>query len=246
MRILVVDDDPQVLKALTLGFQLQWQDSLIIPAADGETGLRAFFEHAPDVVVLDVALPGKNGFDVLEAIRRVSDVPVIMLTAHGEDLDQVRGLELGADDYVAKPFSHLALVARIRAVLRRAELPQPIQASPDVEIGDLAINFQHQRVTLGGEPIRLTPLEYKLLYQLVRNAGRILPHQALLDYVWGSDYGATTEHLKVFISRLRAKLDPDGSRRLIETERGIGYRFARQPVPPGGQPAGTARVTDGS
>jgi DNA-binding response OmpR family regulator len=246
MRILVVDDDPQVLKALTLGFQLQWQDSLIIPATDGESGLRAFFEHAPDVVVLDVALPGKNGFAVLEEIRRVSDVPVIMLTAHGEDLDQVRGLELGADDYVAKPFSHLALVARIRAVLRRAELPQPVQASPDVEIGDLAINFQHQRVTRGGEPIRLTPLEYKLLYHLVRNAGRTLPHQALLDYVWGPDYGATTEHLKVFISRLRAKLDPDGSRRLIETERGIGYRFARQPVPSGGQPAGTARVTDGS
>jgi DNA-binding response OmpR family regulator len=231
MRILVVDDDPQVLKALTLGFQLQWRDSEVIAAADGEAGLRAFYEHAPDVVVLDVAMPGKNGFAVLEEIRRVSDAPVLMLTAHGEDLDQVRGLELGADDYVAKPFSHLALVARIRAVLRRAELPLPTQARPDAEVGDLAIHFQQQRVTVAGEPVRLTPVEYKLLYHLARNAGRVMPHQALLDYVWGPDYGATADHLKVFISRLRAKLDPDGRRRLIETERGLGYRFARLPEP---------------
>jgi two-component system KDP operon response regulator KdpE len=158
-----------------------------------------------------------------------------MLTAHGEDLDQVRGLELGADDYVAKPFSHLALVARIRAVLRRAELPLPTQALPDVEVGDLAINFGRQRVTVGGTPVKLTPVEYKLLYHLVRNAGRVLPHQALLDHVWGPDYGATTEHLKVFISRLRTKLDPDGRRRLIVTERGIGYGFARLPAAEAGR-----------
>jgi DNA-binding response OmpR family regulator len=233
MIIRVVDDAPQVLKALTLGFQLQWRDSTIVAAADGEEGLTRFYEHAPDVVVLDVALPGRNGFEVLQEIRRISDVPVIMLTAHGEDLDQVRGLELGADDYVAKPFSHLALVARIRAVLRRAELPLPTQALPDVVAGDLAINFLHQRVTVDGEEVRLTPVEYKVLYHLVRHAGRVLPHQALVDHVWGPDYGATTDHLKVFISRLRAKLERPGSPRLIETERGLGYRFARRlgPVP---------------
>jgi two-component system KDP operon response regulator KdpE len=241
MRILVVDDDPQVLKALTLGFQLQWRDSSVIAAVDGEAGLRAFYDHAPDVVVLDVAMPGKNGFAVLEEIRRISDVPVIMLTAHGDDLDQVRGLELGADDYVAKPFSHLALVARIRAVLRRAELPAPAQAAPDAQVGDLAISFQQQRVTVGGEPVKLTPVEYKVLYHLVRNAGRVLPHQTLLDYVWGPEYGATTEHLKVFISRLRSKLDPEGARRLIETERGIGYRFAHQPSASNDRAAPAAR-----
>jgi two-component system KDP operon response regulator KdpE len=227
MKILVVDDDPHILDALTVGFQLQWQDSTIIPARDGEEGLRSFYEHNPDVVVLDVAMPGKNGFEVLQEIRRVSDVPVIMLTARGEETDQVRGLELGADDYVVKPFSHLALLARIKAVLRRAEMPPPVDAMPSFVAGDLTVNFQSHQVTLGGEPVKLTPVEYKLLYHLVRNAGRLMPHQALLDRVWGDEFGATTDHLKVFISRLRAKIESPGGPHYIETERGLGYRFVR-------------------
>jgi DNA-binding response OmpR family regulator len=228
MKILVIDDDPQILDAVTIGLQLQWQDCTVLTATDGERGLDCFYQHDPDVVLLDVAMPRKNGFEVLQEIRRVSDVPVIMLTARGEETDQVRGLELGADDYVVKPFSHLALLARIKAVLRRAELPQPVRAQPDFVAGDLAINFQDHRVTLRGQPVKLTPIEYKLLYHLVRNAGRLMPHQALLDRVWGSDYGATTDHLKVYISRLRAKLEPDpNGPRYIETERGLGYRFVR-------------------
>jgi DNA-binding response OmpR family regulator len=227
MKILVVDDDQQILEAVTVGIQLQWQDSTVIGAGDGEAGLEAFYEHQPDVVVLDVAMPRKNGFEVLQEIRRVSDVPVIMLTARGEEIDQVRGLELGADDYVVKPFSHLALLARIKAVLRRAEMPPPARALPDFAAGDLAINFQTHQATLHGEPVKLTPVEYKLLYHLVRNAGRLMPHQALLDRVWGDDYGATTDYLKVFISRLRAKIEPSGGPHFIETERGLGYRFVR-------------------
>ncbi len=227
MKILVVDDDQQILEALTVGFQLQWQEAMVIPASDGEEGLRAFYEHEPDVVVLDVTMPGRSGFEVLQEIRRISDVPVLMLTARGEELDQVRGLELGADDYVVKPVRHLALLARIKAVLRRAELPPPLQALPDFEAGELAINFQNHQVSLRGEPVKLTPVEYKLLYHLVRNAGRVMTHQALLDHVWGEDYGATTDHLKVFISRLRAKIEPKGEVRYIETERGLGYRFVR-------------------
>jgi DNA-binding response OmpR family regulator len=227
MKILVVDDDPHILEAVTIGIQLQWQDSTVVGAADGEAGLEAFFMHEPDVVVLDVAMPRKNGFEVLQEIRRVSDVPIIMLTARGEEIDQVRGLELGADDYVVKPFSHLALLARIKAVLRRAELPPPARALPDFTAGDLSINFQTHAVTLGGEPVKLTPVEFKLLYHLVRNVGRLMPHQALLDRVWGNDYGATTDYLKVFISRLRAKIEPPGGPHFIETERGLGYRFAR-------------------
>ncbi|MBI3965560.1 MAG: response regulator transcription factor [Chloroflexi bacterium] len=226
MKILVVDDDQHIRDALVVGFQLQWQDSTVVAAADGDSGLRAFYEEDPNVVVLDVAMPGKNGFEVLREIRRISDVPVIMLTARGEEIDQVRGLELGADDYVVKPFSHLALMARIKAVLRRAELPPPVQALPDFATGDLAINFQSHQVTLRGEPVRLTPVEYKLLYHLVRNVGRLMPHQALLDRVWGDDYGATTDYLKVFISRLRAKIEHNGAK-YIETERGLGYRFIR-------------------
>jgi two-component system KDP operon response regulator KdpE len=136
----------------------------------------------------------------------------------------VRGLELGADDYVTKPFGHLALLARIKAVLRRAQMPPPVQALPDFVAADLTINFQSHEVTLAGQPVKLTPVEYKLLFHLVRNAGRLMPHQALLDRVWGDDYGATTDYQKVFISRLRAKIERDG-RHFIETERGLGYRF---------------------
>jgi two-component system KDP operon response regulator KdpE len=227
MKILVVDDDPRLREALEVGLQLQWQDAEVLVAADGEAGLELFFQDEPDVVLLDVSMPRMNGFDVLREVRRVSDVPVIMLTARGEDVDQVRGLELGADDYVPKPFSHLALMARIKAVIRRAEMPPPVESLPDFTAGELAIHFQNQEVTLAGEPVKLTPIEYKLLYHLVRNAGHLMPHQALLDRVWGADYDAGPEYLKVFISRLRAKLRRPGGLDFIETERGRGYRFVR-------------------
>jgi two-component system KDP operon response regulator KdpE len=227
MKVLVIDDDPRLREALEVGIQLQWQDAQILTAADGEAGLDQFFNEEPDVVLVDVTMPRMNGFEVLQAIRRVSDVPIIMLTARDEDVDQVRGLELGADDYIGKPFSHLALMARIKAVLRRAELPPPINALPDFEAGELAIHFQSQEVTVGGRRVILTPVEYKVLYHLVRNAGHLLPHQALLDRVWGGDYEASPEYLKVFISRLRAKLRQAGGPEYIETERGRGYRFVR-------------------
>ncbi len=227
MKILVADDDPQILDSLMVGFQLQWQEATVIPASDGDAALEAFFEQEPDVVVLDVSMPGKSGFELLKEIRQLSDVPIIMLTARGQEVDQVRGLELGADDYVVKPFSHLALLARIKAVLRRAHLPPPVTSAPDFVAGDLAINYQSRQVTVGGEPVRLTPVEYKLLYHLARNAGRLMPHQTLLDRVWGEDYGATTDQLKVFVSRLRAKIEPKNGPRLIQTERGLGYRLVR-------------------
>jgi two-component system KDP operon response regulator KdpE len=227
MKLLVIDNDPRLRDALEVGVQLQWQDAQVITASDGETGLDMFFEQTPDVVLLDVSMPRMNGFEVLKQVRRVSDTPVIMLTARGDEVDQVRGLELGADDYVAKPFSHLALMARIKAVLRRAQMPPPIQALPDFTAGDLAIHFQNREVAVGGRQVKLTPVEYKLLYHLVRNAGHLMPHQALLDRVWGSDYGAGPEYLKVFISRVRGKLRDAGGPEFIQTERGRGYRFIR-------------------
>lgn len=227
MKVLVIDDDAHLRDALEIGIQLQWEDAHVLTAADGEVGLDRFFNEEPDIVLLDVNMPLKNGFEVLKAIRQVSDVPVIMLTARGEDIDQVRGLELGADDYIGKPFSHLALMARIKAALRRAELPPPVQALPDFQAGELAIHFQNQEVTVGGQQVKLTPVEYKLLYHLVRNAGHLLPHQALLDRVWGGDYDASPEYLKVFVSRLRAKLRNGHGFEYIETERGRGYRFMR-------------------
>jgi DNA-binding response OmpR family regulator len=227
MKILVVDDDPQMREALTISLELHWDDAAILAAKDGDEGLRLFAEHDPDVVLLDVSMPGKDGFLVLAEIRQRSDVPVLMLTARGDEMAQVRGLELGADDYVVKPFSHLALLARIKAVLRRAELPPPSRALPDFTAGDLAMHFQNQEVTVKGERVNLTPIEYKLLYHLVRNAGRVLPQQTLLNRVWGEDYDATSDYLKVYISRLRAKLERAGELHHIETVRGLGYRFIR-------------------
>jgi two-component system KDP operon response regulator KdpE len=227
MKVLVVDDDVRVREALEIGIALQWEDAAVISAGDGEAGLDRFFADEPDLVLLDVNMPRMTGFEVLKAIRQVSDVPVIMLTARGEDVDQVRGLELGADDYVAKPFSHLALMARMRAALRRAELPPPVQALPDFKAGDLAMHFQSHEVTVAGEQVKLTPVEYKLLYHLVRNTGHLLPQQALLDRVWGGGYDASPEYLKVFVSRLRTKLRRPNGPEYIETERGRGYRFVR-------------------
>ena len=198
MKVLVVDDDSRLREALEVGLQLQWEDAEVLSAADGEAGLEVFFRDEPDVVLLDLAMPRMNGFEVLKEMRRVSDVPVIMLTARVDDVDQVRGLELGADDYVPKPFSHLPLMARM-----------------------------NEEVTIAGQAVKLTPVEYKLLYHLVRNAGHLMPHQALLDRVWGSEYDAGPEYLKVFISRLRAKLRKPHGLEYIETERGRGYRFVR-------------------
>jgi two-component system KDP operon response regulator KdpE len=227
MKILVADDDARVLEAVVISLRLQWDDAVLVKAHDGEAGLRLFLEEDPDVVLLDVNMPKRSGFEVLTEIRKVSDVPVLLLSARGEDSDQVHGLELGADDYLVKPFSHGVLVARIRAVLRRADMPPPVNFLPDFAAGDLAIRFQDQLVTVGGEVVKLTPVEYKLLYHLVRNVGHLLPHQALLDRVWGSGYTATPEYLKVFVSRLRAKLGGPNGPRYIETERGRGYRFTR-------------------
>jgi DNA-binding response OmpR family regulator len=234
MKILVVDDEANLLEVLTVSFQFQWQGVTVLGARDGEEGLWLFREHDPDVVVLDVAMPGRDGFDVLREIRRVSDVPVIMLTARGEETDHVRGLELGADDYLVKPFSTLALMAHIKAVMRRAELLAPSKAVPDFVAGDLVINFETREVRVRGETVRLTPVEYKVLYHLVRNAGRLMPHRALLDRVWGGEHGIGDHHLRVFISRLRAKLECEGGPSYIETERGLGYRFVRPDEAPVG------------
>ena len=228
MKILIVDDEQRLLDALSIGFQFQWQDAVVFTAHDGGEGLHSFYDHVPDVVLLDVGMPGMNGFEVLQEIRRVSDVPVIMLTAAGDEMDQVRGLELGADDYLVKPFSRIALMAHVKAVLRRAELPPPAEALPDFETGDLTIHFQDHQVRLRGERVVLTPLEYKLLYHLVRNAGRLMPYQALLDRVWGPDTDATEHHVRVCVSKLRAKIEPHGAPPSIVTERGLGYRFVRR------------------
>ena len=230
MKILLVDDDPEILDAVAVGFRFHWRDSTVLTSQTGAEGLRLFYEQSPDIVVLDVGIPGRSGFEVLEEIRRVSDVPVLMLTARQTESSQVRGLDLGADDYIIKPFSIMALLARIRAVLRRVEHVPPTLRAPDATIGDLAIDFENQQVWLRGQVVRLTPAEYRLLYQLVRNARRVVPNRVLRERVWGPDWQATSNDLKALVSRLRAKLGDDPSQpRYIETHRGVGYRLIARP-----------------
>jgi len=230
MKFLIVDDDKAIVEAVTIGLQFQWQDAEVHSAPDGEVGVDRFFDLSPDVTLLDINMPHMSGFEVLQKIRQVSDAPVIMLTARGDEMSKVKGLEMGADDYLVKPFSHLELFARIKAVLRRAELPAPISAAPSFVAGDVTVNFDSREVTVKGEPVKMTPTEYKLLYQLVRNAGRVLPFDALLSKVWGDEYRGDTDYLKTYISRLRKKLGDDHDNpRYIVTERSVGYRFMRLP-----------------
>lgn len=234
MKFLIVDDDKAIVEAVTIGLQFQWQDADVHSAPDGERGLLMFLEIAPDVTLLDVNMPVMSGFELLQRIREVSDAPVLMLTARGDEMSKVRGLELGADDYLVKPFSHLELFARIKAILRRSELPAPVSAAPSFVSGDITMNFDSRELTVKGQPVKLTPTEYKLLYQLVRNAGRVLPFDMLLSKVWGDEYRGDMDYLKTYISRLRKKLGDDSENpHYILTERSVGYRFARITSPPG-------------
>jgi two-component system KDP operon response regulator KdpE len=226
VKILVVDDEPDVVESVRLGFMLQWREVDVIGAADGEHALTSIENDAPDIVLLDVGLPGMDGFDVLREARTFSDVPVVMLTARDDALDKVKGLELGADDYVTKPFNHLELMARVKAVLRRHDMPAPTSRAPSFRSGDLEVDFARQEARLHGERLDLTPTEYKLLYHLVRNAGHVLQHGTLLAKVWGREYVDEVDYIRVYIRRLRDKLgdDPENPR-YIRTERGLGYRF---------------------
>lgn len=234
MKILTIDDDASVRDALTVSLRLQLQDVEILEAAEGESGLDMFFDTNPDLVLLDVNMPRKSGFEVLREIRQVSDAPVIMLTARDEEMDQVRALELGVDDYLHKPIRYATLVARIKSVLRRTQHTTPVDTLPDFVSGDLALHFQNQQVTVAGEMVKLTPIEYRLLYELVRNAGHVLTHGMLIDRVWGADHEVGPEYLKVFVSRLRAKLRRGAaSPEFIQTARGIGYWFVKAEKSPG-------------
>ncbi len=226
MRILVVDDEPDVVESVRLGFALQWREVDVLGAGDGERALDIVEHEAPDIVLLDIGLPGRDGFDILRELREFSDVPVVMLTARDDALDKVKGLELGADDYVTKPFNHLELMARVRAVLRRHDMPAPASRAPSFCSGDLEVDFARQEARLRGERLDLTPTEYKLLYHLVRNVGHVLQHGTLLAKVWGREYVDETDYVRVYIRRLRDKLGDDPEHpRYIQTERRLGYRF---------------------
>jgi two-component system KDP operon response regulator KdpE len=222
--ILVVDDEPRIVRLVRSN--LEPAGYKLLTAADGEQGLRMAEMHDPDLIILDIMMPGMDGWEVCRRVREFSTVPIIMLTAKGDEQDKVKGLEIGADDYLPKPFGIPELLARVRAVLRRAKLPGESKRDPVFVCGDLSMNFAQRRVTVRGKDVKLSPTEYKLLYELVTNAGRVMLHQDLLRKVWGRGYGEETEYLRVYVRYLRQKLEADSSKPVyILTEPGVGYRF---------------------
>jgi len=223
-RILVVDDEPRMIHFIRLN--LEHDGFEVSEAASGSLALEQLRDQMPDLILLDIMMPDLDGFETLRFIRDLSSVPVIMLTAKGEEEDKVRGLELGADDYITKPFSPRELVSRVRAVLRRTELPSPTQHDLIEVDKRLKIDFDRREIWVDEELVKLRPTEYKLLYHLVQNAGWVVPHEQLLAKVWGYEYRDETHYLRLYINYLRQKLELDPSNpKYILTERGVGYRF---------------------
>ncbi|WP_028709635.1 response regulator transcription factor [Propionicicella superfundia] len=221
-RVLIIEDEESYREATA--YMLRREGYEVLEAATGPAGLEAFEQSGTDIVLLDLMLPGMAGSEVCRRMRQHSNVPIIMVTARDSEVDKVVGLEIGADDYVTKPFSHRELVARIRAVLRRG---QDVDLVPDiVEAGGVRLDVERHEVTVAGSPVRLALKEFELLELLLRNAGRVLTRGQLIDRIWGSDYVGDTKTLDVHVKRLRAKIEADPAHpKLLVTVRGLGYKF---------------------
>lgn len=222
--VLVVDDEPRIVNFVRMNLELE--GCRVIAAHNGREALERVRDNLPDIVLLDIMMPAMDGFEVLRRLRQFSTVPVIVLTAKDEADDRVRGLELGADDYIGKPFEHRELVSRIRAVLRRHATPPPVPQTQLKVDERLTIDFAKHEVLVEGKPVNLRPTEYRLLYHLVQNAGWVMPHDVLLAKVWGPEYRDESHYLRLYITYLRQKIEEDPANpRYILTERGVGYRF---------------------
>ncbi len=222
-RILIVEDEESFSDPLSYLLRKEGYD--VVVTETGPDGLAEFDKNGADLVLLDLMLPGLSGIDVCRTLRQRSSVPVIMLTAKDSEIDKVVGLELGADDYVTKPYSSRELLARVKAVLRRLAEPEDLLPST-IEAGPVRMDVERHTVTVNGKPTALPLKEFELLEMLLRNAGRVLTRMQLIDRVWGSDYVGDTKTLDVHIKRLRAKIEPDPARpKHIVTVRGLGYKF---------------------
>lgn len=215
------------MQVISTCFEMRWPDSIIVSVSQGKKGIELVETESPDVVLLDIGLPDMDGFEVLRQIRFFSSVPTIIETVEDEEVDRIRGLELGADDYITKPFSYMELLARVKAVLRRSQMVEFKGGETNFVSGNLAINFAAREVRLGDEVVKLTPTEYKLLHLLVRNKGQVVTQRKLMQQVWGEDYIENTDYLRAYIRRLRDKLR-DNPPQMILTEHGLGYRFVNR------------------
>ena len=223
-RILVVDDEPRYVRAIQVNLEASGYE--VLAARDGQTAIELAADEEPDLIVLDIRMPGLDGFEACRRIREFSAVPIIMLTGLAKDADKVKGLQIGADDYVTKPFSADELLARVQAVLRRAELSERKAPSPVFEAGDLRADFARQRVSVRGQEVDLTPTEYRLLCELVKEAGRVLVPDYLLEKVWGMGYEGEDHLVWQAVHRLRRKIEIDPQNpQYIQTKPGIGYVF---------------------
>ena len=228
MKILLIEDSPEIVNTLSLTFKLRWPEATLISTDKGAMGIEMVEIESPDMVILDIKLPDMSGFKVLEHIRLFSEVPVIILTVREEEVDKVRGLETGADDYITKPFSPLDLLARVKAVLRRISIRYTGEEKSLLVAGTLTINFSTREVFLGDQKLHLTPTEYKVLCCLIRNKGRIVTQETLKQQVWGSAKYIDASAIKKYIYQLRTKLgDTSDPPRIILNERGVGYKFIK-------------------
>ncbi len=223
-RILLVDDEPTMLKGLK--YSLEQDGYEILTAQDGEEALNVFFENEVDLVLLDVMLPKMDGIQVCQRIREQSNVPIIMLTAKGEDMDKILGLEYGADDYMTKPFNVLEVKARIKSIFRRTTQPVRVEEKKTVRVHDMEVNLVNRSVTLGGKDIRLTAKEFDLLQLFIQNRGKVFSREAMLETVWKYDYMGDARTVDVHIRRLREKIERVPSQpEFIFTKWGVGYYF---------------------
>jgi two-component system KDP operon response regulator KdpE len=224
-KILVVDDEPQLTRVLRTGLKSRGYD--VRAAADGLAGFEAFNDWHPDLVITDLAMPNVDGLELCRRLRAVSQVPIIVLSAKGEEKTKVEALDLGADDFITKPFGIDELLARVRASLRRAHAPPLNEATPTIlESGDFHVDLESREITVRGKQIHLTPKEFDLLVYFIKHAGKVLTHRTLLAALWGGNYVEQNEYLRVFVGNLRKKIEPDAaSPRYILTEPWIGYRF---------------------
>ena len=222
MKVLVIDDDQDLTEVVSLCFEMRWPNSTILPAGTAEEGIRQAHATNPDVVILDIGLPDRDGFQVCREIRTFSDVPIIILTARSDDEDIVKGLEWGADDYITKPFRVRELVARVHALLRRIDGPEP---SPEerLEHGPLVIDLTRHEVTLNGDALELTLAEFRLLVGLASQSGRVIPRARLVQQITAGGYQITERNVDVHVAAIRRKLGDTGKQ--IVTVRGIGYKF---------------------